>query len=85
MRIKFYIGQGLRLILAFLRMRNYRFYKFPYKDQYLGKKAYILVNGPSLKKAFEEYDREVKNGVFPSEEHIFAIDENVMNKIKKSF
>lgn len=41
--------------------------------------------GNIMQQAFEEYDREVKNGVFPSEEHIFAIDENVMNKIKKSF
>lgn len=70
MRIKFYIGQGLRLILAFLRMRNYRFYKFPYKDQYLGKKAFILVNGPSLKKAFEEYDK----GLYKFDENSFFVN-----------
>ena len=41
--------------------------------------------GNIMQNAFEEYDREVKTSAFPSEEHIFAIDENVMNKIKKSF
>lgn len=41
--------------------------------------------GNIMQNAFEEYDREVKNGAFPSKEHNFAIDESVMEEIKKSF
>lgn len=41
--------------------------------------------GNIMQNAFEEYDREVKTSAFPSEEHIFAIDESVMEEIKKSF
>ena len=41
--------------------------------------------GNIMQNAFEEYDREVKNCAFPSKEHIFAIDESVMDEIKKSF
>ena len=41
--------------------------------------------GNIMQNAFEEYDREVKNCAFPSEEHNFAIDESVMEEIKKSF
>ena len=40
--------------------------------------------GDIMKNAFEEYDREVKSCAFPSNEHTFAIDEKVMNEIKKS-
>ncbi|MDD6644594.1 MAG: 3-methyl-2-oxobutanoate hydroxymethyltransferase [Oscillospiraceae bacterium] len=41
--------------------------------------------GEIMQNAFEEYDTEVRNGAFPSEEHNFAIDESVMEEIKKSF
>lgn len=41
--------------------------------------------GNIMQNAFEKYDREVKTSAFPSEEHIFAIDESVMEEIKKSF
>ncbi|MDY4812374.1 MAG: 3-methyl-2-oxobutanoate hydroxymethyltransferase, partial [Ruminococcus sp.] len=41
--------------------------------------------GDIMQNAFEEYDREVKNCAFPSKEHTFAIDESVMEEIKKSF
>ncbi|MGN0459361.1 MAG: 3-methyl-2-oxobutanoate hydroxymethyltransferase [Ruminococcus sp.] len=40
--------------------------------------------GETMQNAFEEYDREVKTCAFPGKEHIFAIDESVMNEIKKA-
>ena len=37
--------------------------------------------GDMMKKAFEEYNKEVKNGSFPSQEHIFKISEDVIEKL----
>ena len=34
-----------------------------------------------MKKAFEEYIKEVKDGVFPEEKHTFKIDEEVIEKL----
>lgn len=81
MSLKIILRQMLLLIKAFLKMRNYNFYKFPLKDAFYGKKAYILVNGPSLKKAFEEYDQGIhkfdENSFFvnlsPLDPHFFQI------------
>lgn len=37
--------------------------------------------GDMMKEAFEEYNKEVKNGSFPSQEHIFKISEDVIEKL----
>ena len=37
--------------------------------------------GDMMKEAFEEYDKEVKNGSFPSQEHTFKISEDVIEKL----
>ena len=34
-----------------------------------------------MKEAFEEYNKEVKNGSFPSQEHTFKISEDVIEKL----
>lgn len=38
--------------------------------------------GNAMREAFEKYSEEVKSGAFPTEEHSFRIDEDVMQKIK---
>lgn len=37
--------------------------------------------GDMMKKAFEEYNKEVKSGSFPSQEHTFKISEDVIEKL----
>lgn len=37
--------------------------------------------GEDMKFAFKEYIREVKDGVFPEENHIFKIDEEIIDKL----
>lgn len=37
--------------------------------------------GDMMKEAFEEYNKEVKNGSFPSQEHTFKISEDVIEKL----
>ena len=37
--------------------------------------------GDTMKEAFEEYNKEVKNGSFPSQEHTFKISEDVIEKL----
>lgn len=37
--------------------------------------------GDIMKEAFEEYNKEVKNGSFPSQEHTFKISEDVIEKL----
>lgn len=37
--------------------------------------------GEIMVQAFKDYDREVKEGVFPSEEHGFKIDDEIIEKI----
>lgn len=39
--------------------------------------------GEGMIEAFKAYSKEVKEGVFPSEEHSFKIDDDVMEKIKE--
>lgn len=48
--------QSLLLIWYILRLPSYKFHKFPLKDKFSGT-AHVLVNGPSLKRTLEEYDR----------------------------
>ena len=37
--------------------------------------------GDMMKEAFEEYNKEVKSGSFPSQEHTFKISEDVIEKL----
>lgn len=39
--------------------------------------------GSAITEAFKAYDKEVKNGSFPSEEHTFKIDEKIMEQLRK--
>ena len=45
-------------------------------------KQYAQV-GEIMKKAFKDYDSEVKSGVFPAREHSFKIDKEVMDEVKQ--
>lgn len=38
--------------------------------------------GETMKKAFSDYDREVKAGAFPSDEHCYKIDDEIIEKLK---
>lgn len=38
--------------------------------------------GEAMKKSFAQYDKEVKSGEFPAEEHIFKIDDEIIDKIR---
>ncbi|SDM48385.1 3-methyl-2-oxobutanoate hydroxymethyltransferase [Lachnospira pectinoschiza] len=40
--------------------------------------------GEEMKDAFVKYDEEVKAGVYPSEEHTFAIDEEILKEIEEN-
>lgn len=40
--------------------------------------------GEEMKNAFIKYDEEVKAGVYPSEEHTFAIDEEILKEIEEN-
>lgn len=40
--------------------------------------------GEEIKNAFIKYDEEVKAGVYPSEEHTFAIDEEILKEIEEN-
>ena len=39
--------------------------------------------GEEMKRAFKEYDAEVKSKAFPAEEHNFKIDEEVMREVRR--
>lgn len=41
--------------------------------------------GSFMKKAFNDYINEVKNGSFPSEEHTYKIDDSVIESIQKEY
>ncbi|MBC5637554.1 3-methyl-2-oxobutanoate hydroxymethyltransferase [Ornithinibacillus sp. BX22] len=41
--------------------------------------------GNLMKESFERYAQEVKDGIFPGEEHIYNMDEEVLNELKKQF
>lgn len=70
----------LTLLYAF-QIRDWHFYKFPYKGRFSGKKAYIMSNGPSLKQTLKEYDEgkvQIDENSFwvnlgPLDEHFFSI------------
>ena len=37
--------------------------------------------GEEMKKAFKQYDQEVKDVVFPEEQHTFKIDDDILEKL----
>ena len=39
--------------------------------------------GEAMKQAFADYSKEVKDGTFPAEEHTFAIDDEIIEAIRK--
>lgn len=39
--------------------------------------------GEVMRQAFTDYAKEVKDGTFPAEEHIYAIDDSVIEELKK--
>ena len=39
--------------------------------------------GEMMVKAFQDYDREVKAGTYPTEAHGFKIDEEIIEKLKE--
>lgn len=49
--------QAFNLLKCFYRANVFHYHKFPLLNAFEGEKAYILVNGPSLKKALDEYDQ----------------------------
>lgn len=56
MKVLFYIKQCLIFFYYLLKVEEYKFYTFPYKDKCKGKKAFVLGNGPSLKNLLNEYE-----------------------------
>lgn len=82
--MKSFIKQSLLLLLSFYAfMRRGKVYKFKYKDTYKGETAYILCNGPSLKRALVDYDEGKElfnNNSFMV--NMGALDENHFFKIK---
>lgn len=64
------VSQGF-LLLRYLRKADLRHYhRFPLLNAFEGKKAYVLVNGPSLKKALEDYDK----GIYKFDENSFMVN-----------
>ena len=55
MRIKQIIKHLMLLFYYFIRMNEYRFNRFSYKDIHKGKKAMIMGNGPSLRDVLNKY------------------------------
>lgn len=68
--IKIIIHQAFLLVSYFCRAKICNYHKFPLLNKYEGRKAYILVNGPSLKKALEEYDE----GLHQFDENSFMVN-----------
>lgn len=75
------LKESLKFIIDIVRLPDFHFYKFPLKNKFNGK-AYILANGPSLKKDLSEYDNS--NCFFDSNTFVvnmFALDSH-FKKIK---
>lgn len=64
------VKQGLYLIGYFLRVNIFHYHRFTLLNAFQGKKAYVLVNGPSLKKALDDYD----NGINKFDENSFMVN-----------
>ena len=70
------------LLIKYLLSANwFHYHRFPLLNRFKGKKAYVLVNGPSLKKALADYDNGINhfddNSFFvnlaPLDPHFFQI------------
>lgn len=79
--IKKYLGQIARIVGYFCRADILHYHKFPLLNAFEGRKAYILVNGPSLKKALEDFDNGINHfdkdsfmvNLSPLDPHFFQI------------
>lgn len=58
------------LIKCLCQANWFHYHRFPLLNKYKGKKAYVLVNGPSLKKALDDYDV----GINKFNEHSFMVN-----------
>lgn len=68
--IKKFFSQVFQCIACFLKADISHYHKFPLLNAFEGKKAYVLVNGPSLKKTLEDYD----NGKNRFDENSFMVN-----------
>lgn len=70
-----FIRQGLLIIKYAYQAKPWNFHKFPLLRHFEGEKAYVLVNGPSLKKTLQSYDNGnqiITNDAFVV--NLFALD-----------
>lgn len=67
-------GYGMLYLIKCLLNPN--FHKFRLKDSHLGEKAYILANGPSLKKTLEDYDA----GIIPIDSNTFMVNHGALDE-----
>lgn len=68
--IKKFFSQVFHCVEYFLKADIFHYHKFPLLNAFEGKKAYVLVNGPSLKKALDEYDE----GIHHFDENSFMVN-----------
>lgn len=68
--IKQFITQGILLLRYLSRVNIFHYHKFPLINAFKGKKAFVLVNGPSLKKVLDDYDE----GVYQFDENSFMVN-----------
>lgn len=79
--MKYFIHQVLIFLRCWYSSDIFHFHKFPLINAFKGGKAYVLVNGPSLKKTFDDYDKGIckfdDNSFFvnlsPLDSHFFVI------------
>lgn len=79
--IKKFFSQVFHCIEYLLKADIFHYHKFPLLNAFDGKKAYILVNGPSLKKDLEDYDKGINHfdensfmvNLSPLDPHFFQI------------
>ncbi len=68
--IKQFITQSVLFLRYLHRINIFHYHKFPLINAFNGKKAFVLVNGPSLKKALDEYDA----GIHQFDENSFMVN-----------
>lgn len=79
--IKIIVRQCLLIIKYLYKADIFHYHKFPLLNAFNGKKAFILVNGPSLKEALADYDKGVNHfdensfmvNLSPLDPHFFQI------------
>lgn len=57
--IKGLLSQAFHILECIVKADIFHYHKFPLLNAFKGKKAYVLVNGPSLKKALDDYDKGI--------------------------